>query len=296
MPFFLLAALAGFGYSFQSTMLAHFGRRIDPFLVTVCRNLSFIITLSPLLLLAPAASIMQALSLWPFLLLAGLLGTLGFFCTLMAQRFFPVGIVTSAGQMLQIWLLLWAMLLFGESVSIASWAAIILIIAGVVFMMLQKNHMPHLDSRVLVGLVFALLYPLALSLSIMSMLYVAKHSHPLAAAYFWEVAIGLFALLIFLGRKHWCHTRFLPTHRIAVSWREALLIALITSTTLLGSGLGPMLMTAANPGVVEAVMMPMGVITSVLLAWAVFRERLLLAQWLAIGVVVGGVMLLKLTL
>ncbi len=294
--FFVLAGIAAFGYAFQDSLMAHFGRKIDPYLVGAIRNLSFIITLVPLLFLAAPDSIVATLMHYKLLLISGASGAVGFACMLMAQRYFPIGIVATFDQTIQIWLLIWSALFFREIVPVLSYGAIALIIFGVVLLAMQNTHMPHLDSRRIIGFGYMLAFPFLISVTVFCMVIVARDTDPFAAAYFWEVFIGFFAAAIFLLRKYVWRKSLSQNHHSHVSAKDIGWISLISSGTLLGSGIMPVLMVIGSPGVAASIMAPLGVVSATLLSSFILHEHLKIGHWLAMLVVLCGVVLLKLSL
>ncbi len=230
------------------------------------------------------------------ILLSGACGVIAFSSQLFAQRFFAVGVVATFSQMAQLWLLLWSVIFFDEFIPALAYLAIATVIGGVVFLMLQRTHLPHLDARANLGFVYVFLSPFFMSLMLLFMVMVARQTHPFATAYFWEVSIGFIALAVYLLRITVFQSKLDRRYRSTISLKEAGFVILITSTTLLGSGISPVLMTIGSPGVVQAIMQPLGVVIAVLLSRVIFQESLTHKQWGAIGIVLLGVVFLKLSL
>jgi len=275
-------------------MLARYARKIDPFLVTTCRNLSFIVTFLPLLFLAPTGSISSVLAHGDTLLLAALFGLIGFIFSLFAQRTFPVGIVFSFSQMTAIWLLVWSLIVFHDAVPWIVLIAVFVILLGIASLGLQKSHMPHLDGQKRIGLIYALIFPFFASLGYFFMAVLARETHPFVAGYFWEVMVGILSGLYFLIRKIFFASSLSKKHRSKITWQEVILIALYASATLIGTGLISVLMVIGSPGIVQSIVGPLSVIFSTLLAAFFYGERLKLGQWISIATVLAGVVLLKL--
>lgn len=199
--FFGLSLTAAVGYALNNVFLARFSRKIDGLSLTVYRNTSFFITMSPVLLFVEWNDIQRTLSAWEFLLGAGFFGALGNACMLNAQKYLPIGIVSGFGQILPIYLLLWSYLFFGETISGGDFFSILIIILAAIFLGAQNHHLPHLNAKTRNGIFFVLASTFFGSLTFFLMSIVAREGHPFAAGYFWEVSIGLFAILFVFLRK-----------------------------------------------------------------------------------------------
>ncbi len=287
--FFGLALLSGFVYAMQQVFLAQYVRKLDGPSVSVYRNLSFIVVMLPLLFFATPAEILQTLSYWPIFLLAGICGALGLFFGLESQKYLPIGIVMAFSQTMPLLLILWVFLFFGETLSMISFVFIGIIILGVLPLVLTKNtHMTHLNSNIFRGILFVSLGVFFGSLSFFTMSIAATHTHPLVTGYFWEVSIGLIALLFVSIRGLMGKTKL---HRISL--REFGSIALAASPTVIGSGALPMAMAIGPVGIAQSLCGSGAVLVSVLLSKVIHHEHLRLFQYIGIGIILLGVVGLR---
>ncbi len=290
--FLLIAVIAGCGYAVQGTLVASYGRRFDPLLVTSCRNLSFIVTLSPLLLFAPVGSLQSLLPFVGYLLLAGLFGGLAVTLIFVSQRTFPVGIVSGFQQMTQIWLLLLSYFVFEERIGLPASYAIVLILCAVIFLAIRRSSMPHLKEVNLLALFYVFLFPFFLGTAFLLVAWVGRQSNLLAAGYAWEVSIGVFAFAIFWIRKLLIKNNASKKEQ-KLTAKDVFWIGLYSSGTLLGTGGSMLLYGIASPGVGQTAISSIQMISMSLLAILLYKERLKLGQWLAIFVILAGLGILK---
>ncbi len=291
--FFIIALLSSLGYAIQGTLLAQYARLFDPFLVTSCRNLAFIFTLSPLLLLAPPGSLQSLAPHFPLLLLAAFFGALGVTFIYASQRAFPVGVVSGFQQMLQVWMLIFGYLFLQERIGILPAVAISIIMGGVLFLALQKSSLPHLNQVKPFHLFLVFLFPLLQALGFFLIAIIGRETNLLAAGYAWEFLIGVFAFAIFLIRKFLNKSPILsPKQKFRI--KDAFWIAVIGTGTLFGTGGTMILYGLASPGVSQTVISALQIVIICLLAIWLYGEYLKKKQWLAMTVIVIGLILLKL--
>ena len=112
---------------------------------------------------------------------------------------------------------------------------------------------------------------------------------PLAVGFLWEVFIGLFALIFWLGRRF-----FFQFSPVFPSKKTMLHIALAASPTALASALLPLAMTLGNPGIVQAVTSASGLIFVFLFGIFFYREHLRRDQVVPILIIICGVIGLRL--
>lgn len=283
--FFSLSLIAGIGYSLHNILLVSFARSMDGLSITVYRNLSFIVTLSPLLFLAGFDGTKDTLEYWPYLIGAGITGASGYLFLLESQKYLPVGIATVIASTMPLFLLLWGFLVFGETISPISFFFVLIVILGVSLVASAKSHpMPHLDQRTMLGFFYAFLFALFGSLSYFFMSFSASHADPFAAGYFWEISVGFSAILLVILRKIVFQKKF-----TVLSPKKSLEIALRSSPILFASGIIPLAMSLGPPGIAQSLSNASGIIVAVLLSIVFFHEHLRLIQYIAIGIIIAGV-------
>lgn len=289
--FFVLSLLSGIGYAIHNALLAGFGRSTEGLSVLVCRNLSFWITLSPLLFLAGWEATKDVLHHWPSLLLAGLFGALCMWVLITSYRFLAVGISSAFLQISPLFLMLWMYLCCKESISAMSFFWVMVVLVGVSTLAAQKNHMPHLEKKVLQGLSLVFLAALFLSLSYFFMVRVAHVASPFATAYFWEFFVGVFALLFYWGRKILGKKTKHP-----LTPKLFLRVSFASLPVLLGSGLIPLAMSMGPSGIALAISSSVNVMVASILAFFLHQENLRIFQWMSIAVIILGIIGVRLSM
>jgi len=278
--FYLLAILSMIGYGVQTSLLAHLSRKMDALDMTLYRNFSFIVTLSPLLLFVNGAEIAQVFQYWPQLLIMGVMAVLALWGVFISFRYLPIGIVFALRSgMVAIFVALMGYLFLAEMLSIWAIGLIILAIIATVFLAVQKNHMPHLNEKALIGILSLLLTAIPASVTVFMAGWLSRQVHPFVAGYFWEAAIALMALLavmlrcVFTQRKvKW------------LGWKEAGKIALAAWPTLIGTGAFTLAASQGPIAIVSAIGLASTVVAT-LMAHYLFHEKLNTKQWLGMIVV-----------
>jgi len=282
--FIALSCLAAVLYALQNALLAKYSRRIGGLSTAVYRNLSFIITMSPVLFFVEFEEIQHALSFWPLFLFMGATGALALSCTLSAQRSLPISIVTIFGQASPLFLLLWSFLFLGEEVSFFTGIFIFLVMAGTLFLAFQNHHLPHLDGKQNSALLLMLVAVFLGSIGFFAVAQGARLTNPLVTGYFWEVSVGIFALLFSFFRSIFFK---IPLHR--VSKKEWGQIALMSSPTILASICLPFAMTLGNPGIASVILSSVVIVMSIFFGIFLYKEHLKKAQIFPILLLVLGI-------
>jgi len=282
--FFLLAIAAMLGYSVYGTLIAHHVRKHDGLSVATVRNLSLMISMTPLLLLANP----ESFALFPEYSLkiigAGFTGAISMFFTFWSLNFLPVGIKTALGRIgsvVVVFLVSWFW--FGESPSLLEIAWIIPLVIGGTALAMQKIEINHLDSRTHFGVFLALLGVIFSSTSFVQMSDVARDLDPFIAGYGWETSIGLWLLLF--GIVRWMICGKSPFGKIKLP--EIGKIALVSAPTLIGTGCFALAVTMGPIGIANVIGTG-GIFITILLGHWLYHEKMTRQQWLWIGVCVAG--------
>lgn len=286
--FYLFAIGSMLGYSLQNALLGRHARNMDGLSLTFYRNASFVITLLPLLIGASSGEVMDVLSHWRLLLFGGVTGGIYLFAAFEAYRFLPVGIVSALTKALMtLCFVVAGWIWFGEHLSFLAILFMLLIVLGSILLGIVKNYHAHLSchsvrSFVLVGIAAVFLTATNITPTVLS-----RMADPMISGYFWEMAVCLGAgVLVLLRWFLW---------RIPLMWippRQLFSIALCSSPTLIGTGCYLLATHIGPPSIVIAIGTSSLVFTSLLCVW-LYREHLKFAQWIAIGVVLAGVIGLK---
>ena len=286
--FYALALCSMLGYALQNALLGKYAREVDGLSLAFYRNISFIVTLLPLLIGASRADVLLVLVHWKELLLAGICGGLCLMCSFSSMKFLPLGIshaLTSSANRIVIVFLAWFLL--AETLSIPAITIMLGIIACSALLSMQKYAFDHLDQRMLLGVSLALCaaVPLALTKYILTVL--TRTADPLVSAYFWEISIGI-AIMLMLGIRSICTKQYLQR----ISWKTFRCIALSSSPTLIGTGCFGLAISMGSLSIASTIGTGSLVVTS-LLAWWWYKEILQGKQWILILLIVLGIAALR---
>ncbi|MSR86829.1 DMT family transporter [Candidatus Peribacteria bacterium] len=286
--FYFLAIGAMLAYALQQTLLVHHARKVDGLSLAFYRNVSFGITLLPLLIGTTRSDIAVILSFWPLLLASGIAGGVYLGMIFASYKFLPAGIGTSvsiAVSTICIGMFGWVFL--QESISPAGLALMAVILVGVLVMGVQHKHFSHLDGRFLLGIVIAAVGTVPVAFVKYALTVISREANPLASGYFWELSIGIGCLLLLLARS-----TFTSHHIQKISMRDFLVIGACSAPTLIGTGLFALAVSKGPIAIVGAIGSGSLVVTS-LLAWLWYREKLSMGQWAAMALIIAGVIGLK---
>ena len=284
MTFFLLTIAGMLGYAVQGTLLAHHVRKHNGLSVATIRNLSLALTMLPLLFLATPRNFIHIPQFtWQFII-AGCVGAGSIWISYEALNFLPVGLKAAFGSMgsvLFVFLLSWVW--FHEVPTFIEFAWLIPLIVGGIALSMQKTKLDHLDARAGIGIGLTLLSAILFSLTFVQISSISRELDPFIAGYFWEVSIGLWALLF--GIIRWITCGKLPFGKIKM--KDASKIALVSAPTLIGTGCFSLAVTMGPVGIVNAIGSG-GIFVCILMGHWLYREKMTRQQWLWIGVSVIG--------
>jgi len=288
--FFFLVILSMLAYTFQGTLLVHHARKIDGLSLAVYRNLSLGISMIPLLFLANKADFLAIPQFIPLILAAGLSGAISLSLSFTAIKFLPVGVSNAFGNSATVIIIFFlGFVFFQENLSLAQAILIGIILGSGILLGFQNNHMSHLDKRTSLGIIIRIIGSIFTGITFFLMSKVARELNPYIAAYSWELLIGIFALILALGRSAF------SKHKIKkISWKEFGKILLISSPTLIGSGGFAYAITIGPVGIASAISVGGGMFVSMILADLWYNEKLDLKKWIIILIMAASIAGLKL--
>lgn len=283
--FFLLAIISMLGYAVQETLMARYARQMEGLSIAMYRSLSLTISMLPLLFFAEISFAQWQPWLW--LALAGFCGAVAtpFFFT--AQKYLPLGIVSAVARMTVLLLLLWTYLFLGETVGALEMAFVLLTLAGVVLLSLQKSVSVNPTFSTAKGLAAIIMFSVALSFAWFFLNLASQGMDPLVAAYFWETGIAI--ILLFFVASRYIMTRKKP---VAISGREFLTILFAASGTVFGTGAFVLAGQYGSLGIAAAIGAS-GIVVVTLFSLWLYKEKLNMWQSVAMGVVMVGIVGLK---
>lgn len=288
--FFFWAFASMFGYAIQDILLVKYARKIDALSLAIYRNTSFIITLLPLLFFTSFEHIKAAASFYDQILLSGISGACAVWLGFQTYRYLPVGIFSGLGKsIIVITLTAFGYFFFDETISLKTFALICFILGSTLYLGIQKNHMPHLKKKTVLGFLYGTLSSFVAAISIFLMIKTSRELNPYVAGYFWETTIGIIALLFGITRS------ILTKRKIQkVKPQTFFKITLAASPTLVGTGSLAIAATLGPVGIVSTISVA-SIIVVTLLAHYLYNEKLTKKQWTGIAMVTLGIVVLKLS-
>jgi len=287
--FYILTIVSVFAYALQGALLASLVRKKDPLVIATWRNTSLMITMLPFLWIAGMDSTMAVVPWIPNLIVAGFFGAVFLWLQFEAFIYLPVGIVTSLRQSVRVILsILMGALFWGEILGWAEVGLILVILSGCTLLGRAKNQMPHLNEKSVTGLLLCILSGGFHVSTYFFMGRAAKNIHPLVAGYFWEFLIGCCCWILLICRK-WYFGKSI----ISINRKEFFLILLISSPTLVGTGLSVYAITLGSFAEFSAIG-SVGLIFSSFFGMILYQERLKIIQWSGVLVCVLGILGLSL--
>ncbi len=286
--FYTLAIGSMLGYALQSVLLVRYARKIDGLSLAFYRNISFAVTLAPLLIGASYQEITSVLSYWKLLMYSGFAGGVYLSMLFASYRYlsmsFASTILIATSTVLMAW---FGWVFFGEVLSFTGIALIGLILIGVLVFGMTYNHPKHLDQRFALGILLIAISAIPVAYAKYIVTFISRETNPLVSGYFWEVSIGIACALLILLR--WL---CLGKKVQRVSAKEFGMIALCTSPTLIGTGLYS-LAVANGPIAIVGAIGSAGIVATSMAAWVLYGEKLKSFQWIAVALIVAGIVGLK---
>lgn len=287
--FFFLAITSTFAYALQSSLLAHHARSMDKLSLAFYRMLALSIILLPMLSRVSVDEYQQLIPLLPAFALSGLSGGLFLWTQFYALKFLPIGVSSSLSQSMRTlisFLLSYSFL--NESLSLTQAAFICLVLVGSAIVAISKNRMSHLTNDSNKGVFIACISGGFGALSFFSLSYTSKIANPYMIGYFWEFSVLLGAAAILIIRA-------LATNKKlqVISIRQFSVISLASSPTLIGT-ICAALALQQGPLAIFMAIAAISVILSAIFGRLLYREKLVMMQWLGVLLSLVGVVCLKL--
>ncbi len=286
--FYFYAFGSMLSYTVQQTLLIRYARKIDGLSLAFYRNMSFVITLLPLLINAKTSDFAVMAAHWQMLALSGLCGAVYLALIYGSYAYLPAGICSSVSKAVAtVAIVLFGWFLLGEVLSPLSMLLIGVIIAGCVTIGLQHRHLPHLDVRFARGVMLVMVAAIPVAYLTYALAVLSREANPLVAGYFWEITIAIACGALLIFRKI-----FFGKSVKKIDGRTFLMIATCSFPTLLGTGMMSMASSLGPIGIMNAISCGTLVVTS-LLAWMWYHEKLSAGQWLSMLVIIAGIVGLK---
>jgi len=289
--FFIAILLSTFAYALQGIFMVRYIRSMDHLSAGMYRTLSLSISMLPLLFLAGWENISQVLPFIPTLILAAVLGAVGQWTSFFAYQSLPVGTVQALGASSRvIGLIILGVLYFGDQVTGEQYFWMAGIIIATSLLAMAKNHMPHLDTKVISGIIWEVISGFLVALAFFFMGKVSKELDPFVSAYFWETFIGITSFLIAFTRQSFGGKKLEK-----ISLKTFKRILLVCSPTMVGTGGFAYAVTIGPIGLASAIGTA-GIPLTTLMAHYLYHEKLTRTQWFWIWMTVVTIAGLKLSL
>ncbi len=289
MAFALLAIGSMLGYALQNVLLVRYARSIDALSLSFYRNATFVVTLSPLLLGATGADAASLLGRWPLLVVSALAGAIAQSLSFSAFRRLNVGVASAfnAGCASVVTVAM-SRTFLGETVDGTTAAFIGLVCAGCLLLGVQRMSHPELQPRTATGFLLCLCASVFFVTTRIVLASASRSANPWLSSYVWETSFagasaGMLLLRRAAGRP--------GLQRIAP--RDLARIALFALPTLAGTTLYAFA-ARLGPLPVLSAFSTLSLAASAILARILYREKLTSGQWLAMGVILAGVLGTKL--
>lgn len=281
--FFALSILSMLSYTINNALLVDFARKMDSLSITVYRNLSLAITMTPVLLFVEPGSLGKMGQNWWLILVAALAGAVSLGFRLAAYNYIPVGIASALDKFRVIFIAILAYVFLGETLNSSELINVLIIIIGTVFLGLQNNKMPHLNEKSLKGYFYLGMNVISIGTGFFCFSLVSRNVDPLLAGYLWESLIGIFAFILVVGRQITTGKKFQ-----IIPKKDILKIALIVSPTVIGTAAFALAVKLGDIAVASAIGAT-GTVLMTIYSHYYHHEKLDFKQWLGILIVIGGV-------
>jgi len=279
--FFVFALISMASYALHNVWMAPYYRRNDQLAVVTLRGLGMSLAMLPGLLVPGPAGLAAAGDQLNWILAASAAALLGNWAAANTVRYLPIGIATALNMNLSTLVAAGLSLyLLGESLTPGQLVWMGMIFLGVFGLgAVRRPPVIMLTYSLPKGLMFAVLFGLALGVGFTLISRVSRSMNPLVAGWCWESVITLMgAGVLVLRRAVFGRIGSVPSRR-ELAWILVFCIpgALGTSCYALAVATGPVAVVAAILGTM--------MVASSILAWLIHGERLSGGQWFFVAFV-----------
>lgn len=287
--FFLYSFLFVIAYGLQGAFQAGYIRKYDSLTVGLLRNGSLILTMAPLLFLAPLGSVGEISNHIGTLAFASGVGAIGLWLSFESAHYLPIGVGTALRHMTHaVTAVMLGAYLFHEYLTHLQLLFLGLTVSCGIALILLRVDYGHLNPQTVGrGIALTLSAGAVVALSFFLFSSLSRDVHPFVAAYFWEAGAGIYLLLFFLFRGH--RTSF-PT---IPSRRDLLAIIGISCLTIIGT-VGYALAVTHGPYALASGLMSLTTLVAIVLGRYLYHEKLTRLQIVCVLAAVVSTLLLKL--
>ncbi|KKW39350.1 hypothetical protein A2454_03440 [Candidatus Peribacteria bacterium RIFOXYC2_FULL_55_14] len=286
--FYLLAVSSMLGYALQNALLVRYARRMDGLSLAFYRNISFLVTLLPLLFLSSPQEIAEVLSHWKVLLISGIAGGVYLAIVFESYHFIAIGVGHTIKQAaINILMALAGLLLYEEVLPAMEFLLVAVVVLSCIWLSMQRVDAPHISQKLLLGISLSLLSAFPVIITKIILTDMSRAVDPLASGYFWEAAIGIASAVTILLR--WVLLRRGLTR---IDSRTMLGITAAASPTLIGTGCYALALSMGPIAIVSAIGSGSLIVTA-LCGWLWYHEKLSRSQWAALVFILVAIAWLK---
>lgn len=275
------------GYAIQTTLLVKYARMMDSLSMTIYCCLSWAVTMLPVFFFIPFEDILRLPDVWQILFIASFCITLQYFFTLTAQKSLPVGIYISIRKTTVLFALLLGYFLLHEILSAFKILFIGVMLIGVMILAFAKNHMPHLDGRIFKGVALNVIGSFFATVSFLFVAIAARKIHPFLVAYVYLFGMGILSFVFALVREKTTGKKMYK-----ISFQEFVRLGLAASLNVVGVCRYTLAVRHGPVGIVTAIDSA-GIVVGTILSVFLYNERLNWKQFVGIGIVILGIIGLK---
>ncbi len=289
--FFLLSTLMVIAYGLQGSLQAKYIRKYDALTVGMIRNISLGVTMLPVLFFTSFENVVEMSKHLPVLFTASTIGALGLWCSFSSAHYLPIGFGTALRQVTHTLTAVGlGAVFFAELLSpIQILLLACIMFAGISLILVRTEH-DHLDARMAMrGIGLAILGGVIVAHSFYFLSLLSRETHPLVAAYFWEVGVGVVLAFFYIVRSR----RGTKQDIQKITFTDARTIIVISLLTIIGT---VSYASAATHGPYALVsgLMSMTTLVAVTLGWLLYSEHISRLQGLLMGISIACVIFLKL--
>lgn len=282
--------MAVLSFSIQGSLQTYFARKYDALVVTLYRNLSLALTMLPLFFFVTWPQIVSVTGHLGTLVCASGFGAVALISALSSNRFLPIGISSAIRQMIQVICAVFLGTFFLQeqltSVQVLILAGIAL--CGVSLALLRSEH-AHLDSRLAWrGIVLTIAAGFFGAVSFYFFSILSRELHPFVSTYFWEVGVGVAALLYLVVLSAFGRHNGI----IRLPFSDAYKIIVVALITIPASASYAFAVNH-GPYALAGGIITMTTLVTTVFGWLVYKEHLTKLQGILICSAVGLMLLLK---
>jgi drug/metabolite transporter (DMT)-like permease len=273
--FWFYSILSMIGFALNFVFITKLVRELPTFQSIAYRGFGLAVTMFPFFFFLGNRDLSEAASYLPPILLGSLFTTASLFFFFEGIKLIPLGIGTAIRQSFVVVLLgVLGVLFLGNELQFSHWILIFMIVIGNIAFRVNKEDLEKSDlihnKR---GIVLCLFSGLFGGFGFFFVGKLAQDFGPYVSGYFWELGIGITALIISVIKKE--------QKKAAFSWKKYIQLLFASSPTILCTFGFTIAVTLGPIGIAGAIQSG-AIIIIALLSAVIYKEKLSTKQWLSI--------------